>query len=161
SAQAHQYYSSTLTTMARYDDAISEARRAMDLDPLSATVGTTLAIRFYYAGRTAEAMTQFSKTLDLNPGFAVAHWGLAQCYRRLGQTTREIEELTKAVELSGNSAYMRAHLAYGLAMAGKRDRARAIQQELEIEGRERYASPYHFALIAAGFDNRADVARWL
>jgi len=161
SAQAHQYYSSTLTTMGRFDDAIAEARRAMDLDPLSATVGTTLAIRYYYAGRTAEAMTQFSKTLDVNPGFAVAHWGLAQGYRRLNQTARELEELTKAVELSGNSAYMRAHLAYGLAMAGNVTRARAIQQELELEGRERYASPYHFALIAAGLNDRAGVASWL
>jgi TolB-like protein/DNA-binding winged helix-turn-helix (wHTH) protein/Flp pilus assembly protein TadD len=161
SAQAHQYYSSTLTTMGRFDDAIAEAKRAMDLDPLSATVGTTLAIRYYYAGRTAEAMTQFSKTLDLNPGFAVAHWGLAQCYRRLDQTAREIEELTKAVELSGNSAYLRAHLAYGLAMAGNAERARAIQEDLELEGRERYASPYHFALIAAGLKDRAGVTRWL
>jgi hypothetical protein len=80
---------------------------------------------------------------------------------RLGQTAREIEELTKAVELSGNSAYMRAHLAYGLAMAGNVARARAIQQELELEGRERYASPYHFALIAAGLNDRAGVASWI
>jgi TolB-like protein/DNA-binding winged helix-turn-helix (wHTH) protein/Tfp pilus assembly protein PilF len=161
SSQAHQYYSSTLTTMGKFDAAIAEAHRALELDPLSPTAGTTLAIRYYYAGRTAEAMAQFSRTLEVNPAFAVAHWGLAQCYRREGDAKRSIDELMKAVELSGNSAYMRAHLAYGLAMAGERERATALQRDLEIEGRERYASPYHFALIAAGFGNRAGVLTWL
>ena len=49
---------------------------------------------------------------------------------------------------------MRAHLAYGLATSGDREHALAIQHELEVEGRERYGSPYHFALIAAGLGDR-------
>ena len=154
SVQAHQYYSSTLTAMARLDEAIVEAHRAMELDPLSAIAGTSLAIRYWYAGRIDEAMAEFKKTLDVNPEFGVAHWGLAQCYRQRGDTTQAIEELHRAVELSGNSAYMRAHLAYGYATAGDRARATAIQRELETEGRERYASPYHLALIAAGLGDR-------
>ena len=40
---------------------------------------------------------------------------MAQCYRARGDATREIEELQRAVALSGNSSYMRAHLAYGYA----------------------------------------------
>ena len=161
SVQAHQYYSSLLQTMGRADDAIREARRAMELDPLSAIAGTTLGIRYWYAGRLDEAMNEFKKTLDANPEFGVAHWGLAQCYRQRRDTAHELQELRRAVELSGNSAYMRAHLAYGLALAGDLDHARAIQEELEIEGRERYASPYHFALMAAGFGDRAKVIAWL
>jgi tetratricopeptide (TPR) repeat protein len=161
SVQAHQYYSSTLTTMGRMDDAINEARRAMELDPLSATAGTSLAIRYWYAGRIDEALREFDKTLDINPGFAVAHWGQAQCYRRKGDTKRELAALARAVELSGNSSYMRAHLAYGLAMAGHRDRAMSIRRELEAEGRQRYVSPYHFALIAAGLGDRATMMIWL
>jgi len=154
SVQAHQYYSSTLTTMGRLDDAIAEAHRAMELDPLSAIAGTSLAIRYWYAGRIEAALAEFRKTLETNPEFGVAHWGLAQCYRALGDTRAEIDELQRAVALSGNSAYMRAHLAYGYATSGDRARAEAIQRELENEGRERYASPYHTALIAAGLGDR-------
>jgi tetratricopeptide (TPR) repeat protein len=154
-ATAHQYYSTTLTTMGRFDEAIAEARRALDLDPLSAPASTTLGIRYLYAGRSAEAMTQFAKTLDSSPEFGVAHWGLAQGHLRRGDTARALEELHRAVELSGNSAYMRAHLAYGLASSGNRERAMAIQRELVAEGRGRYASPYHQALIAAGLGDRA------
>jgi TolB-like protein/DNA-binding winged helix-turn-helix (wHTH) protein/Flp pilus assembly protein TadD len=155
SVQAHQYYSSTLTTMGRLEEAVREAHRAMELDPLSATAGASLAIRYWYNGRIDEAIAEFNKTLEANPEFGVAHWGLAQCYRQRGDSARELEELRRAVALSGNSAYMRAHLAYGLAVSGDRERALAIRRELEAEARERYASPYHFALIAAGLRDQA------
>jgi TolB-like protein/DNA-binding winged helix-turn-helix (wHTH) protein/Tfp pilus assembly protein PilF len=160
-AQAHQYYSTTLTTMGRFDEAIAEAQRALELDPLSAPASATLGIRYYYASRPADAIPQFTRTLDTSPEFGVAHWGLAQCYRQGGDTVREIDELHRAVELSGNSAYMRAHLAYGFATSGNRERAAAIRQELEAEGRDRYASPYHQALIAAGLGDRATMMQWL
>jgi TolB-like protein/DNA-binding winged helix-turn-helix (wHTH) protein/Tfp pilus assembly protein PilF len=161
SVQAHQYYSSTLTTMGRMEDATREAHRAMELDPLSATAGASLGIRYWYDGRIDQAVAEFNKTLEANPEFGVAHWGLAQCYRQRGDTARELDELRRAVTLSGNSAYMRAHLAYGLATSGDRERALAIQHELEAEGRERYASPYHFALMAAGLGDQAGMMRAL
>jgi TolB-like protein/DNA-binding winged helix-turn-helix (wHTH) protein/Flp pilus assembly protein TadD len=161
SAVAHQYYSTTLTTMGRFDEAVTEARHALDLDPLSAPAATTLGVRYWYAGRLAEAMIQFSKTIDANPEFAVAHWGLAQTHLANGNNLRAIDELQRAVELSGNSAYMRAHLAFGLARAGNRERAISLQRELENESRERYQSPYHQALIALGLGDREAMMRAL
>lgn len=161
SAVAHQYYSATLTTMGRFDEAIVEARRALDLDPLSAPTSTTLGIRYWYAGRTAEAMIQFTKALDAHPEFAVAHWGLAQTHLANGNNERAIEALQRAMALSGNSAYMRAHLAFGLAKAGNRDRAVSLQRELDNESRERYQSPYHQALIALGLGDREAMMRAL
>ena len=152
-AQAHQYYSTTLTTMGRFDEAIAEARRALELDPLSAPASTTLGIRYYYAGRPREAIAQLLRTVDTNPEFGIAHWGLAQAYRELGDHERELSELQRAVDLSGNSAYMRAHLAYGLAAAGRQQQAEAIRGELRAGGTERYASPYHEALVAAGLND--------
>jgi tetratricopeptide (TPR) repeat protein len=150
-----------LTTAGRFDEAIAEAKRALDLDQLSAPASTTLGVRYLYAGRVTDAKTQFQRTVEAAPEFAVAHWGLAQCARELGDTSTELAELRRAVDLSGNSAYMRAHLAFGLAASGDREKARAIQRELDSEGHERYQSPYHRALIAAGFDDRAEVMRAL
>jgi hypothetical protein len=72
-----------------------------------------------------------------------------------------LSELRRAVELSGNSAYMRAHLAYGLATSGDRARAEAIRRDLAAKGRDGYASPYHEALIAAALDDRDAMMRAL
>lgn len=161
SSKAHQYYSGILTTAGRMEEATQEARRGLELDPLSATAGTTLGVRLYYANRIDEAEAEFHKTLEVTPSFGVAHWGLAQCYRAKGRVEEELDELTKAVTLSGNSAYMRAHLAYGYAAAGDRARALAIAEELEAEGRSRYVAPYHLALIAAGLGDTPAALRWL
>jgi hypothetical protein len=91
----------------------------------------------------------------------VAHWGLAQVLREKGRTEEHLDELTRAVTFSDNSAYMRAHLGYGFAMAGERERAMSIARELEAEGRGRYVAPYHMALIAAGLGDTAEAVRWL
>jgi tetratricopeptide (TPR) repeat protein len=160
-SKAHQYYSGVLTTMKRFDEAIDESHRGMELDPLSATAGTTLGVRLLYAGRMKEAEAEFRKTLEVNPSFAVAHWGLAQCQRADGRIEDHLDELTKAVTLSGNSAYMRAHLGYGYAVSGDRLRADAIRKELEAEASSRYVAPYHLALIAAGLSETDEAAKWL
>jgi TolB-like protein/DNA-binding winged helix-turn-helix (wHTH) protein/Tfp pilus assembly protein PilF len=161
SSRAHQYYSAVLTTLHRFDEAIEEAHRAMELDPRSATAGTTLGVRLWYAGRLAEAEQEFQKTLEVNPSFAVAHWGLAQCFLAKGRTEDGLDELTKAVTFSDNSAYMRAHLAYAYARTGDRKRAEAIAKELQDEGPSRYVAPYHLALIATGLNDTPRAAHWL
>jgi TolB-like protein/DNA-binding winged helix-turn-helix (wHTH) protein/tetratricopeptide (TPR) repeat protein len=161
SAQAHQYYSGILTTMRRFDEAVAEARRAVELDPLSATANTTLGVRYLYANRIADAAAQFRKTLEISPGFAVAHWGLAHCHRADGRTREELEQLRMSVQLSGNSAYMRSQLAYGYALANDRAAAEALRRDLLHEAPARYVAPYHIALIAAGLGEREDAIRWL
>jgi tetratricopeptide (TPR) repeat protein len=108
-----------------------------------------------------EARDQFLKTLEVTPGFAVAHWGLAQLNRLEGRFDEQLDQLRIAVQLSGNSSYMRAHLAYGYAVAGDRARANALRQELEAEGPQKYVAPYHLALISAGLGDEAAAVRWL
>jgi tetratricopeptide (TPR) repeat protein len=147
--------------MGRFDEAIAEAKRSLELDQLSAPASTTLGIRYYYAGRIDEAAAQFRKTFEISPEFGIAHWGLAQCARVKGDTATELSELQRAVDLSGNSAYMRAHLAYGFATAGNRERAEAIQRELDAESHGRYQSPYHRALVAVGLGDRDATMRAL
>jgi eukaryotic-like serine/threonine-protein kinase len=160
-SKAHQYYSGILTAAGRMDEATAEAHRGMELDPLSATAGTTLGVRLLYSGKIDDAERQFRQTLEVTPSFAVAHWGLAQCYRSKGRMEEQLDELTKAVTLSDNSAYMRAHLGYGFAVAGDRARAQAISAELEAEAPARYVAPYHLALIAAGLGDTDEAVRWL
>jgi TolB-like protein/DNA-binding winged helix-turn-helix (wHTH) protein/tetratricopeptide (TPR) repeat protein len=160
-AQAHQYFSSILTCMRRNEDAIAAARRAVELDPLAPTATTSLGVRYYYANRRNEATEQFLKTLEVTPGFAVAHWGLAQIHRLEGRLDDQIDQLRTAVQLSGNSAYMRAHLAYGYAVAGDRTRAEALRREIEAESAKRYLAPYHLALIDVGLGDHVAAVRSL
>ena len=160
-AQAHQYYSGILMCQGRMDAAIAAAARAVELDPLAPTATTSLGVRYYYARRLPEARDQFLKTLEVTPGFSVAHWGLAQIHRLEQRYGEQIDQLRTAVQLANNSSYMRAHLAYGYAVAGDRERAQAIGRELEADSARQYVAPYHLALIATGLRDAETTLRWL
>jgi tetratricopeptide (TPR) repeat protein len=160
-ARAHQYLSSVLVTMGRFDEAVGAAKRARDLDPLSISENTTLGVRLYYARRFDAAIEALEQTLRINPDFAVAHWGLGETRRELQQHDEAIASLRRAVALSGNSPYMRAWLAHALASAGRRDEALAIRADLERLASGRYVSPFLFALMASGFHDRAGTLAWL
>jgi TolB-like protein/tetratricopeptide (TPR) repeat protein len=160
-ARAHQYLSSVLTTMGRFDEAVKAARYARELDPLSITENTTVGVRLYYARQFESATEAFERTLRINPDFAVAHWGLGETRRELQRYDEAIASLRRAVAVSGNSAYMRAWLAHALASAGRRDEALAIRGDLERIASGRYVSPFLFALMASGFHDRAETLAWL
>jgi TolB-like protein/DNA-binding winged helix-turn-helix (wHTH) protein/Tfp pilus assembly protein PilF len=160
-SQAHQYYSSLLTTMNRPDEAIASARLARDLDPLSPTANTTLGVRLYYAGRYEEAIAQFRRTLEVTPAFAVAHWGIGESLRELGRLPDAIAALERAVALSGSSTYMPAWLGHAVALANQHDRALAIDRDLEARSAREYVSPFHRALIRLGLGDEERTMDWL
>ena len=85
-ATAHYFYARTcLMPQARYDDAIAEYRKALDLDPFSAIINTNFAVLLTAAGRQQEALDQFRKTLDIDPHFGVALDRASEYYAYLGR----------------------------------------------------------------------------
>src|SRR5437660_4167575 len=71
-AIAHQQYGNvTLSALGRFDDAIAEGKRAVELDPLSLVINTDLGSNYYYARRYDEAIAQLRKTLEMDPGFYI------------------------------------------------------------------------------------------
>ena len=60
----------------RIEEAIAEAKRALQLDPVSVIVNWNLGKSFYYARRYDETIEQFRKTLDLDPNSILALLGL-------------------------------------------------------------------------------------
>ena len=56
----------TLAQSGRFDEALAEANRALELDPLSLLINTGLGWCFYSARRYDEAIEQCRKTLELD-----------------------------------------------------------------------------------------------
>ncbi|MFQ5771460.1 MAG: protein kinase, partial [bacterium] len=77
---AHQWYSEFLTLMERYDEAIQEGQRAMELDPLSPIVNTNLASTFVFMRQNEKAIKGFKNILLLEPDYLVAHFFLSITY---------------------------------------------------------------------------------
>ena len=160
-AIAHQQYgNNTLAALGRFDDAIGEGKRAVELDPLSLVINTDLGSDYYYARRYDEAIAQLRKTLEMDPGFYIAHLVLGQVLDAKGARDAAIVECQKARALNDDPSVLGV-LARAYGLSGNKMEAEKILDQLKKLSQERYVSAYSFALTYLGLGDKEEALRWL
>jgi len=93
-AAAHYFYAfGYLLQQNRLDQALSEFRTALSLDPLSPIVNMNDAVVLMLARRYPEALAQFQNTIDSNPSWLPLHFYLSQLYAITGRYQDAVKEL--------------------------------------------------------------------
>lgn len=144
---AHQWYGEFLGDLRRFDESIAELRRAKDLDPLSAIVGSDLADGYFHAGRYAEAEAELRRILALYPKFAPAHSYLATVCAAEGHSDCAEKELQTYAELSGDSLSVKIFQLHREALAGQTNEAREALNSLLQTRAGRELLPYQKAQL--------------
>jgi tetratricopeptide (TPR) repeat protein len=80
-ASLHSSYAQFEALLGRQDVAIAEAKRARELEPLSAIVGSDLAWYYYWARRYEEALEVSREVLANEPQFFSARHCIVRCLR--------------------------------------------------------------------------------
>jgi TolB-like protein/Tfp pilus assembly protein PilF len=153
-ATAHQWYGqSGLAPLGQFDDAIAEMKRALELDPLSVIINADLGSVLSSAQRYDAAIEQLRKTLEMDPRFYYAHWNLGVALEVKGLVEQAIAEYEKAIALDDDplSPGLLAHL---YAKIGRKDKALQIQERLREVSKQRYVTPYIFAMIHLGLGEK-------
>src|SRR5262249_31970739 len=83
-ATDYPWYSIYLGAVGRSEEALAEAKRALDVDPVSPVINHNLAEQLYYARRFDEAIEQCKKTLEMDPSFPLTHLQLSRTYAAKG-----------------------------------------------------------------------------
>ncbi|MCP5106579.1 MAG: protein kinase [bacterium] len=125
-ATAHEWYALYLTAMGRFDDAITEVRKAQALDPLSLIINATVGSILWLAHRNDKAVEQFQKTLEMDPDFQLALLYLGCTYGSAGRYEEAIVPLQKAVQLPGGMLYAAGVLGNFYAVSGQKEKALEI-----------------------------------
>jgi serine/threonine-protein kinase len=154
-------YSWYLTRIGRFDEAIQQAKRAQELDPLSLDSNTTLAFAFLMSRQYNQAVEQARTTTELDPGYLSAHVVLGFAYLHKEMYKEAISEFQKARTVSNGSPDMTGLLGYAFAVAGNRSEAAKILEELNRISRRQYVSPSHKALIYTGLGEKQLAFEWL
>jgi len=154
---AHYYCANLLAAIGRFDDAIREARRALELDPVAVSVILNAAFISHLARRPADAHAFVDKALDIDPHFAHAHYHRGLIYALEGLYDKAIDSFEKALGRGPGSI---AALAHACAMAGRRDDARRLLQTLLDRMPTAYVSSFDVALVLVGLDERAQAFEW-
>lgn len=149
-ATARQWYAYLLSTRGQHQAALSEIRRAQELDPLSLPIATGVGRFLYFAGRYEEAVAECRKAIDMDGTFAGAHLDLGIVYEQLGRYPEAIGELRRAVDLSGRSHAALVQLGHAYAVAGRREQARDVLNDLRRLSAQVYVAPSDWALLHLG-----------
>jgi len=160
-ATAHHWYANgPLQALGRFDEAIAEGARAVELDPLSPIINVNQANNYIMAGRYDEAIQQIRKALELDPEFGYAHSNHGLGLEFKGDLPGAIAEFRRAYQLNEDPLSL-AYLGNLYGKTGNVTEAANILTELEQLTNAKYVSAYAFALVQAGLDNRAEALQWL
>ena len=160
-AIAHQQYgNNTLSALGRFDDAIGEGKRAVELDPLSLIINADLGTDYYFARRYDESIAQLRKTVELDPGFYYVRLNLGEALAAKGALDEAIAEYQKAHALN-DDPFILGLLGHAYASSGNKAEALKILDQLEELSKQHYVSAYSFAVLYVGLGDKEEALRWL
>ncbi|MGE0812872.1 MAG: winged helix-turn-helix domain-containing protein [Vicinamibacterales bacterium] len=130
-ATAHHWYSLHLMIVGRMDEALAEALKAREVDPVARAVHTHAAWVRYLAGDAATAGREAQVGIDMAPRHFGNYQLLGWIARAEGRYEAAEGAFQTAVNLDPDDWRVRAALAGVQAAAGRRDQAQGLMRELE------------------------------
>ena len=133
-AGAHHWYAIYLANMARHDEAVLEARRAEELDPVSPLMCMTPGLVFYCAHAYDQALQEFQKVVDLDPNFMVVRSLLGQVYEHKEMYDEATAVYCSLIDVVGSETVtglsLKAAIGRMAARRGEENEAREIASQL-------------------------------
>ena len=100
SAWGHRFLGDLLFQRSRWEDAVKEYRKALDIEPRQSGLHTSLGQAYLHAGKLEEAEAEFHLELQPDSRNELAWLGLASLQLARGQATAALESLGKVWEIS-------------------------------------------------------------
>ena len=130
-AHGHYVYSQWFLTQKLYEEAESEARLALDIDPLSMTISHHLTMVHYFSRHYDQAIEQFRETVELYPPSGPGHLFLGFAYAQKCMWKEAKGEIEQGLKSANND--LRSEAGFGMvsAMVGELVEARRILDKLK------------------------------
>lgn len=101
-SESHYEYAHYLAAMGRFEESIAEAKRSLQLDPVSYLTNATLAFMYYFARQYDQSIEQYLQTIELAPNNVSVYRGLTRTYEAMGRYEDAVRAQQKAMTLVGN-----------------------------------------------------------
>lgn len=155
----HHWYALLLAAMERSEESIAQIKLAQGLDPLSLVINAVHGYTLYFARKYDQTIDQCHKALELDQKFGITRWILGHAYEQKGMFNEAIQQFQETVNQSGDIAI--GCLGHVYAVAGEKDKALKIANDLEKRSLSTYVSPYYCGLIYAGLGDNNLAFEWL
>jgi TolB-like protein/DNA-binding winged helix-turn-helix (wHTH) protein/Tfp pilus assembly protein PilF len=158
--ESHAAHAEFLNVMGRFDEAIVEARRAQEIDPMAKHFRSNLGYILFNARRYGEAIEEYRKELEKDPNSLQAHLGLGEVYVKEGSYEEAMREMVKARPLVTLPRQL-ARIGYVYAAGGNKVEATKILNEVKGQTREHYNLATFIAAIYAALGDKEEAFAWL
>src|SRR6201993_1994854 len=98
-ADTYRQRATALSQAKSWDDAITNYRKALDLEPNDVVTHYNLALALKYKGDDREALKEFQAAIKHRPKWAEAHYGLGATWYDLQNQPEAVSELRTAEAL--------------------------------------------------------------
>ncbi len=158
---AHHWYSHELMALGRTDEAMAQARRALELSPSDTVMNEHMGWTYLMARDYDRAIQSARKAIEMDPNFLLAHRVLGLAYEYKGQNDDAIAEFMRGVELSHDDPVAKAFLARSYAAAGRKEEGTQILHELLQIATRQYMPPAEIAATCTALGRNDEAFTWL
>jgi tetratricopeptide (TPR) repeat protein len=160
-ATGHHWYGEWLLFTGKTEEAFNEINLAIELEPVSLGMLKDKGIFYYYCGQYNQAVNMAMMTLELDKKFTPAHRLLSLAYTCMGLFDEAIEANRHWGECTGNKIKTDVAFAEICALAGRKEEAEKILNEIEA-GKTLSGNDYRgVALIYLALDEKETAFKWL
>jgi tetratricopeptide (TPR) repeat protein len=143
----------------RLEEGVAEARRTLEVDPLSAYVTMVLGTALVTAGHAAEGAELGRRAVDIDPQSFHARWALGVALTHSGDLESAGRVLEQAAAMSARHHFAVTSLAINHARRNRRDLARELHQELTSRAQSTYVPATQLILTADAMGDRDEAIR--
>ena len=146
SALLRLYHACLWSVIGRHEEAVAEAYRAQELDPLAGIVNGAVGLTLNGAGRYEEAARELTRGIELDPDYwlGYSHRGVSHCM--LGDYERAAADSQAAWDRSRDPQAL-VGLIIALERAGRGSRAAEWLRRLEGMTDGPFVRPFHWAML--------------
>ena len=166
-ADSVQGYSEALLSLGRLDEALAQARRAVELDPLTPIITMWLGYCYYHARRYDDALETNAQALELEPDLILARYLTPEVLLWGGRHEEAIASVKELLAWRGRDTDTSPYLATFYAVAGQEEEARRILSRVNPDqvDAEAWASlgdmDRAFAALERAFRDRSQGLLWI
>ncbi len=123
---------------------------AQSLDPLSPIISIAAGITLHIERSYDDALARYRHIIESETSVTAAHYYLALTLEQLGDFATAITHLQLLIDSAGPGAMYLSALAHVYGSAGRIADAEAVVEQLNVQAKQRYVTPYAFFMAWLG-----------
>jgi TolB-like protein/Tfp pilus assembly protein PilF len=160
-ATGHQFYAYYLTAIGELNAAITERKRALELDPLNPLLSSALGEAFYQNREFNRAIQQNSRSLELDPSYAIALVNIGRAYEMKGMHPQARNAFEKVLAVAPDDPAILALIGHEYAVSGDKQKALQTISRLQQLSAHAYVPTIYVALVYTGLHDLDHAFEWL